>query len=34
MARYLKTSQKASERADTDAGVRRTVEDILARIEA
>jgi len=34
MARYLKTSQKASERADTDADVRRTVEDILARIEA
>ena len=34
MARFLKTSQKASERADTDAGVRRTVEDILARIEA
>jgi sulfopropanediol 3-dehydrogenase len=34
MARYLKTSGKASERADTDAGLRRTVEDILARIEA
>lgn len=34
MARYLKKSQKASERAETDAGVRRTVEDILARIEA
>lgn len=34
MARYLKKSQKASERAESDAGVRRTVEDILARIEA
>jgi sulfopropanediol 3-dehydrogenase len=34
MARYLKTSGKTSERADTDAGLRRTVEDILARIEA
>jgi sulfopropanediol 3-dehydrogenase len=34
MARHLKQSQKASERAETDAGVRRQVEDILARIEA
>ena len=34
MARQLKQSQKASERAETDAGVRRQVEDILARIEA
>ncbi len=34
MARYLKQSQKAAERADADAGVRRTVEDILARIDA
>lgn len=34
MARYLKMSQKAAERADADAGVRRTVEEILARIDA
>lgn len=34
MARHLKQSQKATERAETDAGVRRQVEDILARIEA
>ena len=34
MARYLKKSSKAADRAETDAGVRRTVEDILARIEA
>jgi sulfopropanediol 3-dehydrogenase len=34
MARYLKMSQQAAERADADAGVRRTVEEILARIDA